>query len=67
MVGLVISIIANIYLVSQNITLSNQTTTAQARIDMTATLTGASVSIDAELIRIGSSLVYASNSYPSQG
>jgi serine/threonine-protein kinase len=64
--ALIASVITNIYLENQNLTLNNQTA-AQARVDMTATLTQAQVNITAELERIGKSLVYASKQLSTAG
>lgn len=65
--ALLISIAANIYFASQNPTLNNQKTLAETRIDMIATLSQAQTSIDAELKRIGESLVYASQQLSTAG
>jgi hypothetical protein len=64
---LVVSIAANIYLGSQNLALSNQRSADQTRIDMTATLTQAQVSINREIERIGVSLIYASKQLSTTG
>jgi hypothetical protein len=66
-VALAISVAANLYLANQNTALNAQNTDAQARIDMTATLTQAQTSIAAELERIGASLVYASKQLSAAG
>jgi serine/threonine-protein kinase len=65
-VALIASVIANVNLANQNLTLNTQTA-AQARVDMTATLTQAQVNMTAELERIGTSLVYASKQLSATG
>ncbi|MCW4025684.1 MAG: cache domain-containing protein [Candidatus Bathyarchaeota archaeon] len=65
-VALIASVITNVYFANQNLTLNNQTA-AQARVDMTTTLTQAQVNITAELEHIGTSLVYASNQLSAAG
>jgi hypothetical protein len=65
-VALIASVITNVYLEKQHLTLNTQTT-AQARVDMTATLTQAQVNITTELDHIGTSLIYASKQLATSG
>lgn len=64
---LVISIAANAYLVNQNNTLNTQTSIDAAKVDMTTTLSTVQVSTDAELKRIGESLIYAAQQLGTTG
>ncbi len=65
--ALIISVAANAYFVIQNPSLNSQKTANQTKIDMTATLTQAQINTDAELKRIGESLVYASKQLSNTG
>ncbi len=67
LLALIISLGANLYFVDQNATLNNQKAVYQTRIDMVATLTQAQVNIDAQLKRIGDSIVYASQQLSTTG
>jgi len=64
---LVASISANVYLATQNGTLTAELGANQILVDMTATLTEAQASITEELNRIGQSLVYASKQLSNTG
>lgn len=64
---LMISIGVNVYLVNRNASLSDQKEASQARLDMAAILDQAQVNIQAELKRIGDSLIYASQQLSSTG
>jgi hypothetical protein len=65
--ALIASICTNIYLANQNTTLSSQNSANTAKIDMTATLAKAQTLTDAELKRVGESLVYASEQLSASG
>lgn len=61
------SLSVNVYLASQNSTLSSQNSADAAKVDMVATLTKAQTSTDVELKRIGESLIYASKQLSNSG
>jgi hypothetical protein len=63
----VVSLSVNVYLASQNSTLTSQSTADAAKVDMVATLAKAQTSTDTELQRIGDSLIYASKQLSSSG
>lgn len=62
-----VSLALNVYLANQNSTLNNEKGISSAKVDMIATLTKAQTSTDAELQRIGESLVYASEQLSNTG
>jgi hypothetical protein len=61
------SLSVNVYLAGQNSLLSSQNSVDSAKVDMIATLAKAQTNTDAELQRIGDSLVYASKQLSSTG
>jgi hypothetical protein len=61
------SLSVNLYLASQNNTLSSQSSADAAKVDMIATLAKAQTSTDTEIQRIGQSLVYASKQLSTTG
>ncbi len=63
----IISLSVNVYLASQNSALNSEKNTYTAKVDMIATLAKAQTSIDAELQRIGESLIYASQQLTTAG
>lgn len=63
----IVSLSVNVYLASQNSTLSSQSRADSAKVDMVATLTKAQTSTDVELRRIGDSLIYASKQLLNSG
>jgi hypothetical protein len=64
---LIVSLGVNVYLVSQNALFSNKMVVSQVKLDMVAVLNQAQVSIQAEVKRIGDSLIYASEQLSSTG
>jgi hypothetical protein len=64
---LVISAAANIYFINQNNTITSQSISDAAKVDMTATLSAIQVSTDTELKRIGESLSYAAQQLSTTG
>ncbi|HEY9753806.1 MAG TPA: hypothetical protein V6C97_01450 [Oculatellaceae cyanobacterium] len=66
-VMVVVSLSVNVYLVSQNSTLSTENSAKTAKVDMVATLAEAQTDTDVELRRIGDSLIYASKQLSTSG
>ena len=64
---LIVSLGVNIYLVSQYASFSDQKAASQTKLDMVVILNQAQNSIQAELKRIGDSLIYASEQLSSTG
>jgi hypothetical protein len=60
--ALIVSLSVNVYLASQNSTLSSENNAAAAKVDMVATLAKAQTSTETELRRIGESLIYVQSS-----
>jgi len=65
--ALIVSLSVNVYLASQNSTLSSENNAAAAKVDMVATLAKAQTSTETELRRIGESLIYASKQLSTAG
>ncbi len=64
---LIVSVIANVYLGTQNIALSNEKAADAAKVQMTAVLSQVQAHVDAEIERIGNSLIYASQQLTNTG
>ncbi len=64
---LIVSLGVNIYLVSQNASISDQKAASQAKLDMITILNQAQVSIQAQVKQIADSLIYASEQLSSTG
>lgn len=65
-VALVVSICFNAFLGTQNLTINNQSN-AETKLEMNSILSQAQVAVDAEVQRIGDSLVYASQQLSTTG
>lgn len=66
-VAIIISLSLNIYLVNENYTLSSQNSGNLAKVAMIDTMSKAQTGIDAQLLRIGESLIYASEQLSTTG
>lgn len=66
-VVLLVSIIANGYLVYQNMSLGSQATADATKVEMTALLSAVQSSVDSEIARIGNSVIYASQQLTATG
>jgi hypothetical protein len=64
---LIISLVANIYLTTQNLSLTDQNASDTAKVEMTALLSAVQVNIDSEIERIGNSVIYASQQLTNTG
>lgn len=64
---LVVSVAANVYLASQNASLSSQAKSDATKVEMAALLSAVQTRTDSEIQRIGDSLIYASQQLSSTG
>lgn len=64
---LVASLAANVYFGSQNMALNNQTAADATKVEMTSLLSEVQVQVEAEIERVGNSVIYASQQLSTTG
>jgi hypothetical protein len=64
---LVVSVVANVYLVSQNASLSSQASSDATKVQMSALLASVQAKTDSEIQQIGNSVIYASQQLTTTG
>jgi hypothetical protein len=64
---LIVSVVVNVYLASQNASLSNQGASDATKVQMSALLSAVQTKTDSEIARIGNSVIYASQQLTATG